>query len=86
MISYLFKTKLYDEVWDKTDNRIISRFDGKSGISFRLPNGNKIGINTRSLYLDGNTVAFSISADVAAVGGVSGVNEDGNPFLVVIKI
>lgn len=85
VISYLYKNKLYDEVWDKTDNRIISRFDGKSGIPFRLPNGNKIGINMRSLYLDGNTVAFSISADVASAGGVSGVNDDGNPVLVVME-
>lgn len=89
IVSYMLKNKLYDEIWDKASNRILSRFSnegGKSGIPFRLPNGKKVWINTRSLYIDSNTVAFSISADVASEGGVPGVGEDGNPVLVIMEL
>lgn len=89
VVSYMFKNKLYNEIWDKVDNRLISRFSnegGKSGIPFRLPNGNKTWIDTRSLYIDANTIAFSINAYTASEGGVPGVDEDGNPVLVIIEL
>ena len=89
VVSYLFKNKSYDEIWDKANNRILSRFSnegGKFGIPFRLPNGKKTWINTRSLYIDSNAVAFSIGADVASEGGVPGVDEDGNPVLVIMEL
>lgn len=46
----------------------------------------KTWINTRSLYIDSNAVAFSIGADVASEGGVPGVDEDGNPVLVIMEL
>ncbi len=89
VVSYIFKNRSYDEIWDKVNNRILSRFSnegGKFGIPFRLPNGKRTWINTRYLYIDSNTVAFSIGADVASEGGVSGIDEDGNPVLVIMEL
>lgn len=89
MVSYVLRNKLYNEIWNKVDNRIITRFsseEGKRGIPFRLPNGNKTWIDTRSLYMDGKTIAFSINAYTAFEGGVPGVGEDDNPVLVIMDL
>lgn len=89
VVSYMLKNLHYYEIWDKVNNRLISRFsneDGKWGIPFCLPNGDKVWIDTRDLYIDGNIVAFSIDASAASEGGVPGVSEDDNPVLVIMEL
>lgn len=89
LISYMLKNHLYDEVWSKTDNQIISRFtnkNGEAGYPFCLPSGKKIQINANSLFIQGNIVAFFISADIAAEEKIVNVKEDDNPVLVIMEL
>ena len=89
VVSYVLKNLHYYEIWDKVSNQLISRFsnkDGKWGIPFCLPNGDKVWIDTRNLYVDGNIIAFSIDASTASEGGVPGVGEDDNPILVIMEL
>ena len=51
-----------------------------------LPSGKKVRIDTRNIYINGNTVISYIDAATAAEGKVPGVNEDDNPVLVVMEL
>lgn len=89
VITYMLKNLFYYEIWSKTDNKIVSRFsnkDGKWGIPFCLPSGEKIYLDTRSLYVNGNTVAAFIDAATAVEGGIASVDEDDNPVMIIMKL
>lgn len=89
LITYMLKNCLYDEIWSKADNKIISRFsneNGEWGLPLRLPSGKTTRLNTRSLYINKNTIASSIDAPIATEGKIDGVNEDDNPVLVIIEL
>lgn len=89
LISYLLNGVFYDEIWDLSNNQILSRLsntDGQLGLPIKLPSGKLIRLNSRSLYIKGNTVATSIDAATAVEGGILNVNEDDNPVLVFIRI
>lgn len=88
LVTYIYENIVYDEVWSKLNNQIVSRFsnkDRKFGIPLHLPAGKEIRLNSRSLYIDRNIVAASIDAISAVEGGVPGVEEDDNPVLVIME-
>ena len=89
LITYMRENRFYDEIWSRTDNKILSRFtneNGEWGLPVRLPSGKKIRLNSRSLYIYGNTVASFIDAPTAVEGKVPGVDEDDNPVLIFITL
>ncbi len=89
LIAYLRENHFFYEVWDQTNNEIISRFSnekGEWGLPLCLPSGKKVRIDTRNIYINGNTVISYIDAATAAEGKVPGVNEDDNPVLVVMEL
>ncbi len=89
LITYLFENNIYDEIWSRTDARIVSRLlceNGEWGFPFCLPSGKKVLLNTRSLYIKDNIVASFIDAATAAEEGIADVGEDDNPVLVVMEL
>lgn len=89
LITYMLNNHFYDEIWRKSDNILVSRFsnkDGKWGIPFRLPSGKKIRINTNSMFINANTLAFSISASIAHEEKIANINEEDNPVLVIVDL
>lgn len=92
LISYMLKNRIYEEVWSKADNRIVSRFSnengepGYPGYPFRLPSGKKIRISTSSVYIDDKTVALFIPAATAAEERLADVGEDDNPVMVLLEL
>lgn len=89
LVTYIYEDVVYDEIWSKLSDQIVSRFsnkDGKFGLPLRLPTGKEIRLNSRTLYINENIVATSIDAISAVEGGVPGVDEDGNPVLVIIEL
>lgn len=89
LATYICENVVYDEIWSKQSNQIISRFsnkDRKFGLPLSLPTGEKIRLNSRTLYVKGSIVATSIDAITAAEGGVPGVGKDDNPVLVIMEL
>lgn len=89
LITYMLKNVFYDEIWSKTDNQIKSRVPNKAGaggFQLTLPSGKRIRLNSRSLYIHGNTVATYIDAVIASEAGVPRVSEDDNPVLVIMEL
>lgn len=89
LITYLRENCMYDEIWSKKNNQILSRTsneNGQWGFPLTLPSGKEVCLNPRSLYISGNTVAAFIEASAAAEGQVPNVHEDDNPVLVVMEI
>lgn len=89
LITYIWKNHFYDEIWRKADHAIVSRFsneDGEWGIPFCLPSGKNIRINTNSLFINGNIVAFTIPASLAVEEKIAEIDEDDNPVLVIIEL
>lgn len=89
LISYMLNDRFYDEVWSRSDNRIVSRFTNEnyeSGYALQLPSGKKIRSDVKSLYIDGNVVAMFIPAATAAEEKLADVGDDDNPVLVIMEL
>ncbi|WP_158582116.1 6-bladed beta-propeller [Parabacteroides sp. AF48-14] len=87
LISYARNKQGIEEIWSKSDNRLVSRFFNTKeevGIPFILPSGKKIRIADYSLYTNGNRIALFIPAE-DLVGEIEGVKEDDNPVLLLIE-
>ena len=87
LISYARNKQGIEEIWSKSDNRLVSRFFNTKeevGIPFILPSGKKIRIADYSLYANGNRIALFIPAE-DLVGDIEGVKEDDNPVLLLIE-
>lgn len=87
LICYARDKQGIEEIWSKSDNRLVSRFFNTKegvGIPFILPSGKKIRIEDFALYTNGNRIALFIPAE-DLVGEIEGVKEDDNPVLLLIE-
>lgn len=87
LICYVRNKQEIEEIWSKSDNRLVSRFFNTKeevGIPFILPSGKKIRIADYALYTNGNRIALFIPAE-DLVGEIEGVKEDDNPVLLLIE-
>lgn len=89
LVTYMRENRFYDEIWSRADHRILSRFsneNGEWGLPLCLPSGKKVRLNSRNLYINGNTVATFIDALTASDGQVPGVREEDNPVLIILTL
>lgn len=87
LIRYVRNNQVIEEIWRKSDNQIISRFINSEeyGFPFTFPSGNKVRLNTYTMYINENKIALFIPADMAA-GEIAGVKEDDNPVLLIMEM
>lgn len=85
LIEYKREGVSYQEIWNAENQQLVSRISYKTGFPFILPSGKQIRLPASTMYINDNTLIFSVPAEELE-DEIEEVKVEDNPVLLVLTL